>query len=278
MIERHEQGVNGGLPYWLSYDFGPSEEKGNLFKRPLSKHESARPDVTFVHDGGEVIFQLPNGFLGYFLATADGKSIDRGPKEIVIQPNGGPDEFNGYIVNGMSCMNCHSAGLIYKKDEVKNHYQKAPGSISSDELTLLEALYVPDDQFKSAMDRDNAFYQGALNSAGLGVLSTPGPVDESFRVYNKALSRDEVAAELDITVDGLMGLLQQEPFASEWISLKNGERLRRDKFNARYSEAVTKISSDRTLVTPKTGDVIITQGCIAASSLSLKQCVVVPKK
>ena len=37
----------------------------------------------FEHDGGESIFSLPNGFQAYYLNTADGKTLDKGPTNIV---------------------------------------------------------------------------------------------------------------------------------------------------------------------------------------------------
>ena len=53
--------------------------KQNLYEHPLGpKGKNA-----FEHDGGESIFSLPNGFQAYYLNTADGKSLDKGPTNIV---------------------------------------------------------------------------------------------------------------------------------------------------------------------------------------------------
>jgi hypothetical protein len=41
-------------------------------------------DNAFKHDGGETIFSLPNGFEAYYLNTAKGVWLDKGPTETVL--------------------------------------------------------------------------------------------------------------------------------------------------------------------------------------------------
>ena len=59
VIERHKSRYGA---YWKSYDFAGSVGTQNIFTHPLN----------FTHDGGEVIFNLPNGLQGYYLANASG--------------------------------------------------------------------------------------------------------------------------------------------------------------------------------------------------------------
>ena len=54
LIERHETPFGA---YWKSYDFGSSTGRKNLFASPLGPGPGAN---TFRHDGGEIIFTLPN--------------------------------------------------------------------------------------------------------------------------------------------------------------------------------------------------------------------------
>ena len=63
--------------YWKSYDFGQSEGRGNLFKFPLGPTFATNnfSEHAFKHDGGEMIFNLPNGLQGYYLSEADGKRL-----------------------------------------------------------------------------------------------------------------------------------------------------------------------------------------------------------
>ena len=76
----------------------------NLFAHPLGpKGENA-----FEHDGGEIIFNLPNGLQAYLLVGSQGQRIDKGRPAIVSDPV----QKDRAVVNGLSCMSCHVAGMI----------------------------------------------------------------------------------------------------------------------------------------------------------------------
>lgn len=59
--------------YWKSCDFAGSAESQNIFMHPLD----------FIHDGGEIIFNLPNGLQAYYLVDAVGNRLDVAPTDIV---------------------------------------------------------------------------------------------------------------------------------------------------------------------------------------------------
>src|SRR5262249_24742039 len=80
LIERHE---SGAVVYWKSYDFGSNAGRQNLFAHPLGPGDCL---TTFQHDGGEIIFNLPNGLQAYLLVAGDGRRIDKGPTAIVSDP------------------------------------------------------------------------------------------------------------------------------------------------------------------------------------------------
>ena len=73
VVERHTSRYGA---YWKSYDFAGSVGKQNIFTNPLN----------FTHDGGEVIFNLPNGLQGYYLVNASGFRLDRRPDKHRFQP------------------------------------------------------------------------------------------------------------------------------------------------------------------------------------------------
>ena len=54
VLERHRSRYGA---YWKSYDFAGNVGTQNIFTHPLD----------FMHDGGEVIFNLPNGLQGYYI-------------------------------------------------------------------------------------------------------------------------------------------------------------------------------------------------------------------
>ena len=112
LIERHESDLTNGA-YWKSYDFGGNDGRKNLFAHPLGpKGENA-----FEHDGGEIIFNLPNGLQAYLLVDSQGQRIDKGPPAIVSDPV----QKDRAVVNGLSCMSCHLAGMARKQDEVREY-------------------------------------------------------------------------------------------------------------------------------------------------------------
>ena len=73
MVERHTSRYGA---YWKSYDFAGSVGTQNIFTHPLD----------FTHDGGEVIFNLPNGLQAYYLVNASGARLDAAPINIVSNP------------------------------------------------------------------------------------------------------------------------------------------------------------------------------------------------
>jgi hypothetical protein len=72
LIERHEA---GSIVYWKSYDFASNTGRQNLFAHPLGPGDAAGD---FRPDGGEIIFNLPNGLQGYFLTTSADTRLDKG--------------------------------------------------------------------------------------------------------------------------------------------------------------------------------------------------------
>jgi hypothetical protein len=56
-----------------------------------------------------VIFTLPNGFHAYYLTTAKGERLDKGPQDIVIDNVTGRRD--NAVTNGLSCMGCHIEGI-----------------------------------------------------------------------------------------------------------------------------------------------------------------------
>ena len=102
MVERHTSRYGA---YWKSYDFAGSVGTQSIFTHPLD----------FTHDGGEVIFNLPNGLQGYYLVNATGFRLDAAPIKIVSNPAASDPT----VRNGISCFGCHTEGMKTFEDEVR---------------------------------------------------------------------------------------------------------------------------------------------------------------
>jgi hypothetical protein len=120
LLERHEALFGA---YWKSYDFKEKSQRNDLKRFPLGPlnlfpdRQHPYPDQAFIHDGGEIIFNLPNGMQGYFLIKGTGERIDQGPEDVVsdsLKTSG-----TNAIVNGLSCMACHVNGSIPFKDQLR---------------------------------------------------------------------------------------------------------------------------------------------------------------
>src|SRR5260370_40187181 len=72
LIERHESGYGA---YWKSYDFGSSAGRQNLFEHPMGPGGGD----AFDHNGGEIIFNLPNGLQGFLVLCGKGNTSYKVP-------------------------------------------------------------------------------------------------------------------------------------------------------------------------------------------------------
>ena len=162
MIEWHKSPYGS---YWKSYDFGGNIGRQNLFEYPLGPDNTAG---SFKHDGGEIIFSLPNGLQGYLLADESGRRIAQGPTNIVSDPKQ-PDRT---VTNGVSCMSCHYAGIIPKRDEVgvavranRNAFEEADDIL---------ALYRDSSELDALMAKDAAKFAEVLKQLGINNISRSG--------------------------------------------------------------------------------------------------------
>lgn len=200
LLDRHrsEHGY-----YWISYDFVRNAGKGNIEQNPLGPDFEDHPfeNECFEHDGGEVIFTLPNRMQGYMLVDKDGKRIDNGPVEIVSDSQ----ETSGtsIIVNGLSCMACHKTGMRHFKDVIRG---STP--IAGEARQKVVELFPSNERLASRLSRDQQVFMNAMFKATgptLGVESveqlqeyTREPIGEVARYYLADLSLKTLAAELGV--------------------------------------------------------------------------------
>lgn len=155
LIERHPS--RSGF-FWTSYDFAGNRDRQSLFDFPLGP---SGPNA-FHHDGGETIFSLPNGFQAYYLNTAKGDRIDKGPTAIVRDPS--RKDFS--VTNGISCMGCHDQGMRKAKDDVRELVLKGR-VFPKDVRDAVEGLYPPRDKMDALIEDDAKQFADAMKRAGL---------------------------------------------------------------------------------------------------------------
>jgi hypothetical protein len=220
VIERHPTRF-GAL--WRSYDFASSVGRENVFAHPLD----------FVPAGGEIIFNLPNGFQAYFLADKDGKRIDRAPTAIVSDPRR-PDRA---VENAVSCMGCHAAGIVPKSDQLRDG---AIGLERSDR-DRVQLLHPSAEVMTGLYNQDRARFAKALAAIG---AKPSEPADEPITAlvtrYENELDLEAAAAELGLRPDELGRRLARLYALRQTLGslVRDGGTVKRDAWAAIFPRVV----------------------------------------
>lgn len=231
MIERHP--LKSGGYYWKSYDFKSSNRTSILSEFPLGPAFPDNPfnSLAFEHDGGEIIFTLPNGLQGFLLVDGPGNRIDAGPIEVVadsLKTSG-----NEQIVAGVSCIACHRVGMIESPDDEVRPFSGAV----NDARDLVRKLYPENDEFRKWIRQDRQSYVQALERLLDGLTGNskaadlPEPVgEEARRYFLEPLSLERVAAELSISPERLRATIEADPRLRELglrVLLREGGSIKR---------------------------------------------------
>jgi hypothetical protein len=179
-VERHATRFGA---YWKSADFKTSAQQENLLADPINLHPT----------GGEMVFHLPNGLQGYYIANAKGQRLNEAPTEIVTDRLA-----NDKIVrNGLSCIRCHDSGMKDVKDVVRSIVLKLPNTAGFSRSDALQ-LYPEQDRLDKFVDADRARFQGAMKKV-LGKDPTGDPVTPvSQHFLYERLTLANASAELGL--------------------------------------------------------------------------------
>ncbi len=189
IVERHKSRYGA---YWKSYDFSGNVGTQNIFTHPLD----------FTHDGGEIIFNLPNGLQAYYLSTATGERLDEAPINIVSDA-GARDPV---VRNGLSCMGCHTEGMKTFADGIRKVIVQSQNPFYDKAQAL--RLYAE----KSTMDRlvreDIARYRQAIAAAG-GVFGGSEPIQQLVKQFEGPLDAAHAAAEVGMQTDNFLQKIRE---------------------------------------------------------------------
>jgi WD40 repeat protein len=195
ILERHDA-VHGA--YWRTYDFDAVPQnlvdrqnllpdRRNIFAYPLGPGIS---ESLFLHAGGEIIFNLPNGLQAYMLVNNNNQRIDKGPIAIVSDPKR-PDRA---VETGVSCMSCHYRGILPKDDQVHDYVDKNSKAFSRADAEVIRALYAPQKKMRALMDEDAERFRKALEKTGNKVTAAEPVMAITLR-YEADVDLPTVAAE-----------------------------------------------------------------------------------
>lgn len=209
LLERHTSPVT---PYfWISYDFLPKRSRGDLTRFPLGPQFADNPfnNQAFDHDGGEIIWSLPNGMQAYMLVDAKGKRIDQGPIEVVFDRSavlGTPS-----IINGISCMYCHRNGMISEfRDELRE--ADVLGGRAREHLlkifpqheAMQDATRQDQERFLRSLKQVTGPYLLTGEDRDKDISQFPEPIGKIASLYAADLTPQELALELGFEKQALL--------------------------------------------------------------------------
>ena len=189
VVERHKSRYGA---YWKSYDFAGSVGTQNIFTHPLS----------FTHDGGEVIFNLPNGLQGYYVTNASGFRLDDAPINIVSNPAASDPT----VRNGLSCFGCHTKGMNTFEDEVRPVIESNATPAYNKAQAL--RLYVEQSEMDALVQEDMDRYRGALEATG-GRVDDIEPIQRFHEAFQGPIDAAYAAAGVGLETEAFQEKIRE---------------------------------------------------------------------
>ena len=234
VVERHTSRYGA---YWKSYDFAGNVGTQNVFTHPLS----------FRPDGGEIIFNLPNGLQAYYLVDAGGNRLDAAPIKIVRNPAASDPT----VRNGLSCIGCHTEGMKVFEDEVRGVVEQNANPPFNKDRAL--RLYAEKAEMDELLEEDTARYRQALEKTG-DVFGGIEPVQRFHEAFQRPIDAAHASAAVGLeTADLLQKVRENASLKNLGLGVLTGASgsVKRDTWTSNFSEIVAVLSSpDSTIVKP----------------------------
>ena len=240
MLERHTSRYGA---YWKSYDFAGSVGTQNIFTHPLS----------FTHDGGEVIFNLPNGLQGYYLVNALGSRLDAAPINIVSNPAASDPT----VRNGISCLGCHTEGIKFFEDQVRAVIE-GTSNPSYDKAQALR-LYVEKSVMDGLLQQDMERYRTALDATG-GVFDDIEPISRFHEAFQGPVSVAHAAAVLGLEAEAFLEQIRENVGLQNagLLVLDSNGSMKRDTWTSSFRDVLFALDFPTRVVPPVVVPPVIT--------------------
>ena len=219
VLERHTSRYGA---YWKSYDFAGSVGTQNIFTHPLS----------FTHDGGEAIFNLPNGLQGYYLVNASGSRLDGAPINIVSNPAASDPT----VRNGLSCFGCHTEGMKTFEDQVRSVIESNTNP-TYDKAQALR-LYVEQSKMDTLLGEDMDRYRAALVKTG-GTVDDIEPIQRFHEAFEGPVDVAYAAAVVGLETEVFLNKIKENAGLQNLglLVLESGS-MKRDAWTSSFGDIV----------------------------------------
>lgn len=224
MIHRYDsvfnlRGVKTTTSYWKTFDVLNEVAKRNFFAFPLGPEGVDFGFATareFQFDAGEEIFGLPNGLQGFFIADAKGVRLQEAAINVAVdRDNVNPfiGSAPGVVKAGISCNHCHGGGVNTFVDQALFNTSKASG-LTAQEANAIRQLFPVQPVWNTAFSVYNTTFLTSHKVIAADTIFTTlsgEPTWNTDRVYQDYQSRDQVAAELNVSRAELDDCLFHDP-------------------------------------------------------------------
>ena len=231
VVERHLSRYGA---YWKSYDFAGSVGRQNIFTHPLS----------FTHDGGEIIFNLPNGLQAYYLADAGGNRLDAAPINIVRNPAASDPT----VRNGLSCIGCHTEGMKVFEDKVRGVVEQNTTPPFDKDRAL--RLYVEKVEMDSLVAEDTDRFRVALEKTG-DVFGGIEPVQRFHEAFQRPLGASHAAAAVGLETETFLEKIRESTSLQSFglLVLENGT-VKRDTWTSNFTDVIAALATPESVLPP----------------------------
>ena len=245
VVERHTSRYGA---YWKSYDFAGNIGSQNIFTHPLD----------FTQDGGEIIFNLPNGLQAYLLVDANGIRLNDAPIEIVSDPKASDPT----VRNGLSCIGCHTQGMKTFTDSVRAAveqddnppYNKAHALRLYPEQSVLDELLQKDtERFQQALEKIGGPFADDASRQRFFKQHENEPVQRLHELFQAPLNASDAAAAVGLETEAFLTQIREKQ------SLKNlglqtlidvNGTVKRDAWTSNFDNVISALNTPDSTLPP----------------------------
>ena len=245
VVERHTSRYGA---YWKSYDFAGSVGSQNIFTHPLD----------FTQDGGEIIFNLPNGLQAYLLVDANGNRLDDAPIDIVSNPAASDPT----VKNGLSCIGCHTQGMKTFTDSVRAAieqddnppYNKGQALRLYPEQSVLDALVAKDTvRFQEALEKIGGPFADDAARQRFFKQHENEPVQRFHELFQAPLSASDAAAAVGLETDAFLIQIREKQslknLGLQTLTDVNGT-VKRDAWTSNFEAVISALNTPDSVLPP----------------------------
>lgn len=172
-------GAKPGMYYWQTSDSLRGRPGFRFYSNPIPRWYYSLSYTGHI-DGGdtrasEILWSLPNGCQGYYLAGNAGQAVPHAQRTFVIDPKSPFVDSNrsrDILGSGWSCHTCHTHGINTTLSDMAKRLEADPNLFSS-QREEVESLYFSSSQLANTVDQHQLRFQKAMKELVEGVAAHP---------------------------------------------------------------------------------------------------------